>query len=163
MKDWHESQRGYFAGSLFDHMAKDDRIVVITGDLGFGMFDKIRDMYPNRFFNVGAAEQSMVGIAVGMALEGKIPFVYTIGSFYLRAAETISLYLAHEQVPVKLVGGGRDDDYKHDGYSHYAYEAQKYLEGLGIICSYPELKEDVPGAVNWALKNESPMFLSLRR
>jgi len=164
MKNWHNSQRGYFAGQLYEEMKKDKDIIVLVGDLGYGMFDKIRDEFPNRFINCGASEQAMVGIAVGLAQEGKKPFVYTITSFFLRAAETISLYLANEQCPVVLVGGGRDDDYKDDGVSHYGYEAQRFIKGLGVIATlYPASLKEAKETVTEALEDNGPVFISLKR
>jgi len=163
MNNWHQSQRGYFAGALLEEMKKDPKIVLITGDLGFGQFDKIRDEFPDRFFNVGAAEQTALGVAVGFALEGYKPFVYTITSFFLRAAETISLYLEYENIPVRLVGGGRDDDYKHDGYSHNGTGAQKFIHSMNFTENYPETKEQVPEITKYMVEHEEPSFLSLKR
>jgi len=174
MKEWHDSQRGYFVGQLYEEMLEDENIYVLTGDLGYKMFDKIKDKFPKRFINCGASEAAMVGIAVGLAQEGKTVLVYTITSFFLRAAETISLYLSNEQCPVILVGGGRDDDYKEDGVSHHAYDAQKYLDGLdGLTTLYPETKEEGAEAVKQVLEISrgtpqvhvapSPVFVSLRR
>lgn len=159
----HESQRGYFAFALHEAMKDDKRIHLLTGDLGFLMFDAIRDDYPDRFLNCGASEQSMVGIAVGLAQEGKIPFCYTITSFFMRAAETIGLYLHHEHIPVRLVGSGRDNDYLHDGISHDATIAQNYLRGLDIVNLYPEDKEQIPDMVKQMVENNYPSFISLRR
>lgn len=162
-KEWHESQRGYFAGALREEMKNDDKIYVLTGDLGFGQFDKIQEEFPDRFINVGAAEQALMGIAVGLALEGKKPFVYTITSFFLRAAETINLYLSHEQIPVRLVGGGRDDDYHHDGFSHNGTQAQKFLHDMDLTEYYPKEKEDVPEMVKSMVTSDTPSFISLKR
>lgn len=163
MKEWHQSQRGYFAGALLEQMKVDDSIWVVTGDLGFGQFDFIQKTFPDRFINVGAAEATALGVAVGLALEGKKPFVYTITSFFLRAAETISLYLVGEGIPVRLVGGGRDDDYKHDGPSHDATKAQSFISQNGIMSFYPETKEEVPITVDRMVKLDKPSFISLRR
>lgn len=163
MDNWHKSQRGYFAGQLYERMKDDPKIMVITADLGYAMLDKIKQDFPDRFINVGASEQTALGVAVGLALEGYKPFVYTITSFFLRAAETISLYLEHEKIPVRLVGGGRDDDYKHDGYSHYGTQAQKFIHSMKFVEGYPETKEEVPDIVNYMVDNDTPSFLSLRR
>ena len=164
MKHWHKSQRGYFFGQLYEEMKKDKDIYVLTGDLGWGMLNSIRDDFPDRFINTGASESAMVGIAVGLAQEGKKPFVYTITSFYLRAAETISLYLANEQCPVVLVGGGRDNDYKDDGVSHFGYEAQRFIEGLKVITTlYPKDLKEAKEAVGEALEEKGPLFISLTR
>lgn len=163
MDNWHKSQRGFFAGQLYERMKDDPKIVVITADLGFGLFNRIRDDFPERFINVGASEQLAIGVAVGYALEGYKPFVYTITSFFLRCAESISLYLKNEKMPVRLVGGGRDDDYKHDGVSHFGYEAQKFIKQMDFVQGYPETKEVVPEIVNYMVDNDTPSFLSVRR
>ena len=67
------SVRKQFIESLHNQMAMDEKIVLILGDLGYGHFDKIRIDFPDRVYNSGAAELLMVGMAVGMALQGKIP------------------------------------------------------------------------------------------
>ena len=64
-------------------MSANEDIVVLTGDLGYGLWDKIRIDYPDRFWNVGSSEQLMMGMASGMAMDGKIPFVYSITPFLL--------------------------------------------------------------------------------
>lgn len=163
MKEWHQSQRGYFAGSLYEEMKKDDSIYLLTGDLGYKMFDKIKEDFPKRFINCGASEQAMLGIAVGLAQEGKKPFVYTITSFFLRAAETISLYLDHEGAAVRLVGSGRDADYRHDGISHDATKAQDFITSCHFMEYYPENLEQLPNMVESMVKKDEPSFLSLRR
>lgn len=163
MNEWHQSQRGYFAGSLYEEMKKNPDIWVLTGDLGYKMLDKIRDDFPERFVNCGAAEASMLGIAVGLCMEGKVCFCYTISSFYMRAAETISLYLDQEQIPVKLVGSGRDDDYKEDGRSHHAYKVQDFLKTTNLVQLYPDTKEQVPDMVKEMISNNKPTYLSLSR
>lgn len=159
----HESPRGYFAHALYEEMILNDKIYLLTGDLGFGMLDAIRDNFPHRFINCGASEQAMLGIAVGLAQEGKIPFVYTISSFFMRAAETIGLYIHGEQAPVRLVGSGRDGDYKHDGPSHNGMLAQNLIESLDITSYYPKDKEEVPLLVKRMVDENKPQFISLRR
>src|SRR5205814_3727183 len=106
-------------------MEKDDNIWTLTADLGFAMLDQIRDDFPDRFLNVGAAEQSMIGTAIGMTLSGKRVFCYSITTFLIyRAFEWHRNYLHHEQIPVFLIGSGFDNDYKHDGISHQPYEVK---------------------------------------
>ena len=109
--------RRKFADDLYKLM-KDENIVLITGDMGYGMFDKIRDELPEQFINTGAAEMAMMGIAIGLALEGKIPVVYSITPFLLyRPFEAIRNYINHESIPVIMVGSGRDKDYSQAGFS----------------------------------------------
>jgi transketolase len=94
--------------------------------VGFGVLDHIRNAYPDRFYNVGAAEQLMIGAAIGLANEGYIPVCYSMSSFVLyRPFEMLRNYLNHEGIPVKLLGSGRDKDYDHDGISHWAHDDQE--------------------------------------
>lgn len=162
-KELHPSQRGYFAGALYEAMKADDRIYLIIIDLGYKTFDKCFHDFPDRCINTGASEQAAMGIAVGLAQEGKKPFIYTITSFFLRCAETISLYVDQEQVPVRLCGAGRDMDYLHDGFTHFAYEAQDFLDESAIKSYYPENKEEVPEIIKQMVKNDVPSFISLKR
>lgn len=157
--------RGYFAYAVYQAMQKDDRIWVVTGDLGYGMWDKIKADFPKRFLNVGAAEQSMVGVGVGLALGGKIPVLYSITTFLLyRPFETIRNYINNEKIPVKLIGSGRDRDYAHDGMSHWAEEDRRVMAILGNIKSvWPETKEEIPGLVEKMLADNSGWYINLRR
>ena len=161
----HESIRGYFAYELHEQMKKNPRIRLITGDLGYKMFDAIQEDFPDRFLNTGAAEQAMVGIAVGMAQEGLVPFVYSITPFLLfRPAETIRNYIDHEQIPVRLVGSGHDKDYSHDGFSHWAHDDKKFLDLFPNIQGYwPQTKEELPDIVERMVNNDKPQYLNLRR
>jgi len=164
-KNWHNSMRGWFSGCLHQHMKNNPNIWLITGDLGFGMFDKIRDDFPNRFLNGGAAEQACCGIAVGLAKEGKIPIYYSITTFLLyRSFETVRNYINYESIPVKLIGGGRDKDYANDGQSHWALEAE-YILGVfpNINKRWPETKEEMPQVVKEMIETKKPYFISLRR
>ena len=161
----HDSMRGYFAVELYKRMKTNDDIWLVVGDLGYKIFDNHFQDYPKRCINTGAAEQSMMGIAVGLALEGKIPFVYSITPFLLyRPFETIRNYIHNEKIPVKLIGSGRDDDYKHDGPSHHAFEDKAVLSLLtGIEAYWPEDKEEIPQLIKNVIKSNQPTYINLRR
>jgi transketolase len=161
----HESQRGYFAYELYEQMAKRTDLVLITGDLGFKQFDAIQKDFPDRYFNVGASEQAMVGIAVGMALRGKRPVCYSITNFMLyRPFEFIRNYVDHEKIPVIMVGAGRDKDYTHDGYTHHSEDAKQVLSCFPNVRQYwPEKKEDIAGVLQDVLESKEPSFISLTR
>lgn len=154
-----------FKHILFDEMSKNKDIILLTGDLGFRFLDRIRDELPNQFYNVGSAEFLMVGIANGLALSGKIPICHSISPFLLwRAAEQLRLYLNHEQIPVKLLGSGRDWDYKHDNYSHYAGDDKAFLSILPNIKGYwPETIAELPSVTKEWLYNGQPSYLNLKR
>lgn len=160
----HNSQRGHFAWHLYDHMKDNKDIVVITADLGFGQFDAIRDDFPKQFYNVGAAEQLMMGMACGMALEGKTVITYTITPFYYRAFETIRNYVDHEAIPVKMIGGGLYKDYAHDGFSHHCDDIHTVMNVFNnIVQYYPASNESVKDMLNDLLNNNKPSFMGLRR
>lgn len=168
LKNWqvHDSIRGRFGYELYLQMAKNEDIVLIVGDLGYKLFDAHREDFPDRFINTGASEQAMMGLAVGLALEGKIPFVYSITTFLLyRPFETIRLYLQGEGIPVKLIGSGRDKDYAHDGPSHHSEDAKEILATAfpNIISLWPDTKEEIAKMVDDMVKGDRPMFISLRR
>jgi len=161
----HESIRGYFAYELHNAMVDNPDVVLITADLGYGMFDKIRDNIPDQYFNVGASELLAVTTAVGMAEEGKVPFVYSITPFLLfRGAEGIRNYINHEQVPVNLIASGRDQDYEHDGFSHFAGDDKKLMEVFPNIQPYwPMTKSDMKYIVNWCVTTPVPKYINLKR
>lgn len=165
MIERHESMRGWFAYELREQMRQKPDVWLVTGDLGYKMFDHIREEFPDRFINCGASEQAMVGVAVGLALEGRTPVVYSITPFLLyRPFETIRNYLHHEGIPVKLVGSGRDRDYAHDGYSHWAEEDRQFMKMLsGIEARWPDYKEDLPVLIEEMLITKKPYYLNLKR
>jgi transketolase len=162
----HNSMRGYFAFELYEQMKLNKDIFILLGDLGYGMFDYIREKMPDRIINTGAAEQSLVDIGIGLALDGKIPVCYSITPFILyRPFESIRTYINYENIPVKLIGSGRDKDYEHDGISHWADDDKNFMNQFKNIESYwPETKEEINKEfVNKLLNNDKPIYLNLRR
>lgn len=159
------SMRAHFAHAIYSRMKKNKKIWVIVNDLGYKMWDKIRADFPDRFINVGAAEQAMIGVAVGLALSDKIPIVYSITSFLLyRPFETIRNYIHFEKIPVKLVGGGRQKDYSHDGFSHWSEEDREVLKIFkNIESEWPETNEQIPETVMRMIKSKKPWYLNLKR
>lgn len=112
--------------------------------------------------NVGSSEQLMIGVAIGLSYSGYIPVCYSITPFLLyRPFEFIRNYLSHEQVPVKLVGSGRDRDYDHDGFSHWAEEDKRIMSQLDVtVCKPAKLTEKV---FEQFLLCEKPAYLNLCR
>ena len=161
----HDSIRGWFAYELYEQMKKNDKVILVTADLGYKTFDSIRDELPNQFLNTGASEQAGLAICVGLALQGFIPFFYSITPFALwRPAEVIRLYINHEKISVKICGSGRDKDYSHDGFTHDATDAKQFLNQFENIKQYwLDTKEEIPKIVEEMIGNDLPCFLSLRR
>lgn len=161
----HNSMRGWFVYELFKRMKTNKNIYVLTGDLGYKMLDSLRSSYPARVLNVGAAEQAMIGIGIGLSLEGKIPIIYSITTFLLyRPFETIRNYLNHESIPVKLIGGGRDKDYLDHGFCHWAEEDRQVMKIFKNIDSrWPQTIEEIPTLVDDMIKSDKPWYVNLRR
>lgn len=161
----HESMRGYFSYELHELMSKNEDIYLITADLGYKIFDDIKKYFPYRFINVGASEQSMIGIGVGLALENKIPICYSITPFLLyRPFEFIRNYINYEKIPVILVGSGRNKDYKHDGFTHWSQEDEEVMKLFPNIDSYwPANKECIGTLLNKIIDSKKPSYLNLSR
>ncbi len=157
--------RRTFANSLHKEMQKDTNIRLITADLGYGVLDTIKTTLPKQFYNVGAAEQLMIGVGIGMAEEGLIPVCYSMSSFLLyRPFEFLRNYVNHENIPVKLVGSGRDKDYEHDGMSHWAHDDEAVLAALPNIKIYkPKTIEEFVAIWPEFLYSKDPAYLNLVR
>ena len=144
-------------------MSLNENIILLTGDLGYGLWDKIKIDYPDRFFNTLSSEQLMMGMASGLAMDGKIPIVYSITPFAIyRPFEFIRNYLHHEQIPVKILGGGRDKDYGYLGFSHWAEEDIDILSVLNNIKLYKP-KEFSTNVFKEFLYNNCPSYLNLSK
>lgn len=155
--------RRAFAKELVRRALTDDRIWLVNADMGYKMWDGFASLVPDRYVNVGAAEQAALDIAVGLALSGMRPFAFTITPFFLRGFETIRTYIAHEQLPVVMVGSGRDKDYAHDGISHDASDFRRILDTLDVRQYYPVTAEEIPEVLKQVLAEDYPAFVSLRR
>lgn len=157
--------RKAFAKNLLSIMAQNEAIVLITADMGYGLWDNVRDTYPERFFNVGSAEQLMIGAATGMALEGRIPICYSISSFLLyRPFEFIRNYMHFEKTPIKLVGGGRNKDYGYLGYTHWAEEDITVMSTLSNIVLFKPTDEDqMNHLMHHFLNNGLPSYMNLSK
>ena len=114
-------------GKLINKLAnKDKKIVLIVGDIGYGIFDDFRKNHPKRFFNMGICEQSIIGLSAGMALEGLKPWVYTITPFLIeRPFEQVKLDVDQQKANVKLVGFA---DYPSLGPSHSELDAKRIMK-----------------------------------
>ena len=157
--------RKRFGQLIAQAMRQDDRVWLLTGDLGFGVLNEARNEFPERFCNVGAAEQLMLGAAVGLAHSGKIPVCYSITPFVIfRPYEYLRNYLDHEKCPVKLVGAGRDQDYGHLGFSHWAEDANRALDVFSNIQQHmPNTIEELETSWEYWLYSNSASYLNVRR
>jgi transketolase len=146
-------------------MIDNENVITITADLGFGILDQIKNSFPERFYNVGAAEQLLIGVGIGLAEQGKIPVCYSMSSFILyRPFELLRNYVNEEQVPVKLIGSGRNKDYAHDGISHWAHDDEIVLNALPNIKMYkPQTIKELEDIWPEYLFSKVPCYLNLTR
>ena len=125
--------------TLIGMAAEDDRIMFITGDLGWSVVEKFAKRFPKRFINAGVAEADAVGIATGLALEGFVPFVYSIATFSsMRPYEQIRNGPVLHRLPVRIIGVGGGFAYSHAGPTHFA------LEDLAIMRTQPGMTVIAP-------------------
>lgn len=157
--------RTAFINKLTEMARKDEDIYLITADLGFSVFEKFREEFSNRFINVGIAEASMIGIAAGLALNGKKVYCYSIIPFLtMRCFEQIRVDLCYQNLNVTLIGVGGGLSYGSQGATHHS------IEDISIMRSLPNMKVICPGdpvecklAVEEAVKLEGPKYIRLNK
>jgi transketolase len=131
--------RAAFVRTITELAERDPRILLLTGDLGFMAFEPFMEAFPDRFVNVGVAEQNMVGLGTGLAESGFLPFVYSIATFAsLRAFEFIRNGPVLHDLPVRVVGMGGGFEYGTAGASHHS------LEDIGVMRTLPGLTVIAP-------------------
>ena len=132
--------RDHFIKQLTELADKDKRIILITGDLGFGVLTDYSNNYPQQYINAGVAEQNMTAIATGLGIEGKIAFTYSIGNFCtLRCLEQIRNDACYHNANVNIVSIGGGFSYGALGYSHHA------TEDIAIMRALPNIRVFSPG------------------
>jgi transketolase len=155
--------RDAFVETLLDEAKKDKDIILITGDLGFGVLDKFQRELPNQFINSGVNEQAMMGMAAGIASTGKRVFVYSIGNFpTLRCLEQIRNDICLMNNPVVVVSVGAGYAYGPQGYTHHA------LEDIAVMRALPNLEVVIPAdpieaklVTKFLVGTKSPSYLRL--
>ncbi|MDE3077333.1 MAG: transketolase [Chloroflexota bacterium] len=136
--------RNAFAAELTTLAERDERIVLLSGDIGNRLFDGFKARFAGRFFNCGVAEANMMSLAAGMALSGLRPFVYTIAPFTTtRCLEQIRLDVCYHQAPVTIVGVGAGLSYAANGATHHSVEDIAFLRMLPemtVLCPGDEME-----------------------
>ena len=157
--------RDAFTRALMREAAKDPKLTLITGDLGFGVLKPFWETYPDQFVNAGIAEQSMTGLAAGMAREGRTVITYSIGNFpTLRCIEQIRNDCAYHDADVKVVCVGGGFVYGSLGMSHHATEDMAIMRALpGVTVFTPGDPEEVEAIVPVMLKTPGTCYLRLGR
>ena len=157
--------RSAFFHTLVDLAEQDERIHLLVGDLGFGVVEPFAQRFPDRFLNVGVAEQNMTGVAVGLALCGKIVFTYSIGNFpTLRCLEQIRNDVCYHQADVKIVAVGGGFAYGALGMTHHATEDLSIMRSMpGMVVVAPGDPFEVEQATRAIVAQPGPCYLRLGR
>jgi transketolase len=155
--------RDAFAERLFELASRDERIVLLSGDIGNRMFDRFKQAFPDRFYNCGVAEANMMGTAAGLALGGLRPVVYTIVPFVTtRCLEQIRVDICYHRQPVVIVGVGGGLAYASLGATHHACEdvaLLRVLPHMQVIC--PADRPETRAALSAALGQSDPVYIRL--
>ena len=131
--------RNHLINKITEFAGQNENIMLITADLGFSVIEKFKERFPNRYINVGIAEQNMATVAAGLALEGNTVFIYSIGNFpTLRCIEQIRNDICYHNANVKILAVGSGFAYGTLGMTHHA------TEDLAIMRALPNMKVFTP-------------------
>lgn len=157
--------RDVFIKNLLKAIEINENIIVITADLGFGLFDEIASKFPKNFINVGVAEQNMINIASGLALEGFKIYTYSIGNFaFMRNLEQIRVNPAYHNLDLNIILNGGGFAYGPLGYTHHANEDVGIMRAIpNIICLTPTFEEDVLSTLTFSIENNQPKYIRLQK
>jgi transketolase len=155
--------RNSFVDGLLQEAKNDESILLITGDLGYGVIDRFAQELPKQFLNFGINEQSMMGAAAGLASRGFKPFVYSIGNFpTFRCLEQIRNDVCHMNLNVSIVALGAGFSYGTAGYSHHLVEDISAISVLPNMSLYsPADTLEVTKALPRMLANLGPKYIRL--
>lgn len=155
--------RNAFADEITRLAVADERIVLLSGDIGNRLFDTFKAKCPGRFYNCGVAEANMVGVAAGLALAGLRPVCYTIAPFVTyRCMEQIRVDLCYHHLPVVIVGTGAGLAYASLGATHHSCEEVGMLRLLpGLTVLAPADPMEVRGCLRAAFAYPNPTYMRI--
>jgi transketolase len=157
--------RKKFVEELIPLMKKETSIEFLTADLGFRALENVRDNFPDRFHNIGIAEANMMGIAAGMALEGKHVITYSIAPFAtMRCYEQIRNDICYHNLSVLIVGTGGGLNYTHHGVTHHSIEDLAIMSALpNMTVINPARSSEITGLVAAWMDRGGPAYVRLGR
>ncbi len=155
--------RSVFSKSILAAAQADSKVLLLTGDHGYALFDEFRKCLPQQFINAGIAEQNMVGVAAGLAKAGFKPIVYDLSSFVpVRVLEQIKIDVCYENVPVVFIGDGAGLVYSSLGSSHQSTEDIAVLRCIpNIHILSPCDTQEMQYAMDEALQFKSPCYVRM--
>lgn len=143
----------------------DPRVWLLCGDLGYSVLEPFAEKFPDRYVNVGVAEQNMIGVAAGLALAGAVPFVYSIANFPVtRCLEQIRNDVCYHNLPVRIVAVGGGLTYASHGYTHHGVEdlaTMRVLPHMTVVA--PGDPHETRAALRALVTAPGPAYLRLGR
>lgn len=157
--------RNAFIKWLCSQAFVDTSIVLLTADLGYSVIEPFAEAFPDRFINVGVAEQNMVGIAAGLASEGYKPYTYSIGIFpTFRCAEQLRNDIDYHEIPVVTSTVGSGLAYGALGYTHHMIQDFALMRSLpNTLIASPTDPYEVISILDWHYKNPCPLYLRMHK
>jgi len=157
--------RDAFIARLTELAESNPKLVLVTGDLGFKVFDEFKTRFPDQFLNAGVAEQNMTAVATGMAMEGFTTFTYSIGNFpTLRCLEQLRNDTFYHDANVIVVSVGGGYSYGQLGMSHHATEDLSILRALpGVTICAPGGRWETARALDALIDKPGAAYLRLER
>lgn len=132
--------RNTFVNALCDLAEQDERVWLLCGDLGYTVLERFSERFPDRYINMGVAEQNMAGVAAGLALSGKVVFTYSIANFpVMRCLEQLRNDVCYHNLNVKTVAVGGGLAYGTHGYTHHG------VEDIAVMRTLPNMVVLAPG------------------
>ena len=155
--------RAAFSDALVAAALADPKVLLLTGDHGYALFDAFRKARPAQYINCGIAEQNMVGVAAGLAKAGFKPIVYGLAAFLpMRVLEQINFDVFYENLPVIMIGDGAGLVYSHLGTSHQCTEdiaCTRSIPALNVLS--PADRFEMTATMELALRLQSPVYLRI--
>lgn len=158
--------RQTLAAALVERAKKDDRIVVLDADLMSCHATKVfKQEFPDRFVNVGIAEQNMIGVAAGMSAMGKIPFAYSFAPFATRRCyDQIFISVAYAKQNVKIVGTDPGITAENNGGTHMPFEDMALMRAIPhMVCFEPTDSAMLGKAVDQIADYQGAVYIRLQR
>lgn len=155
--------RQAFSKALVDAATRDERVLLLTGDHGYALFDDFRKACPDQYINAGIAEQNMVGVAAGLAKAGFRPVVYGLSAFVpVRVLEQIKIDVCYEELPVIFIGDGAGLVYSTLGTSHQSFEDIACLRAVPHVdILSPCDAAETTACMQAAFERQSPVYFRM--
>lgn len=157
--------RKTFVGKLLSLADRHPELMVATGDLGYAVFEPFIAKFPDQYINCGVAEQDLMGMSAGLAMEGKTVFAYSITPFAtIRPLEQIRMDICYHKLPVRVVGSGAGLSYGTLGPSHHGTEDLALMRAMpNMVVSAPADRHELAVLMELALTYKGPMYLRIGR